>query len=89
MKHQNFFLKIVALFLFSLVVGACTQTPNVPLTNTQPTTIVNATAISSPSSLPPTPTPPPLGSVPKTCSPGPTPQPLFSNLGPVLGGGKV
>ena len=89
MKHQKFFLNIVVLFLFSLVVEACTQTPNVPLTNTQPTTTVNATAIPSPSSLPPTPTPPPLGSVPKNCSPGPAPQPLFSRLGPVFGGGKV
>lgn len=92
MNYRNFFLKIAAFFLFSLVVGACTQTPNVSLrttpTTSQLTTTVNVTPIPSPS-LPPTPTPPPLGPVPKNCSPGPTPQPLFSNLGPVLGGGRV
>lgn len=86
LSRLSWYAAIVALLA---VLASCTQMPQssapTPTLSTQQTSTTTLVPISN--TL--TPTPPPLGLIPRDCSPGPTPRSSLPGIGPVIGGSKV
>src|SRR5712691_1867370 len=84
MNHKRLVSRIVLLTAVILIMTSCAQTPP-PHVSTIPTPHSSTPIVVATLQPTATPTPLPLGPVPRNCPPGPTPREIFPDVGPGFG----